>query len=421
MTKHSKALACDADHGGRTGFAGAAVLRRSLGWGACALLVGALAFAAAGCGGGSSGGGGTSTAKGLELPTSIGKGEGALNLIEWPYYSDPSFAKKFESETGCKIHRKDAGSSNQMVALMRAGGGGGGGQWDLVSASGDASLRLITGGDVQAVNVDLIPQWKNFIPIFKGPAHNTVNGVHYGVSLQWGPNVLLYRTDKIKTPIDNWGALYDPKHKGQITIPNNPIQIADAAFYLMHSKADLGIKDPYELNKKQFDATVALLKQQRPLVKLYWNYDTDGRAAFANGDVSLGAIWPVDTLALQAKNVPVKEVIPADGATGWADTWMLAKKAPHPNCAYKWMKYVSTPQVQAKQALVFGETPVNPKACPFMNKIQAGSCAKYHLNEPLDYYDTIKFWKTPTSQCNDGKNDCMDYNAWQKAWTEITG
>jgi putative spermidine/putrescine transport system substrate-binding protein len=395
--------------------------RRLLGGGATALLVAALAITAAGCGGGGGGNKAAGTTTSPNLPSSIGKGEGRLNLIEWPYYSDPSFAKKFTQQTGCVIHRKDAGSSNQMVALMRAGGGGGGGQWDLVSASGDASLRLIKGGDVKPVNVDLIPSWKNFIPIFKSPAHNTVDGVHYGVSLQWGPNVLLYNHQKIKPGPSEWGALYDPKHKGQITIPNNPIQIADAAFYLMHSKPDLGIKDPYELNKKQFDATIALLKRQRPLVKLYWNYDTDGRAAFANGDVSLGAIWPVDTLALQAKKVPVTEVIPKEGATGWADTWMLAKKAPHPNCAYLWMKYVTTPQVQAQQALVFGETPVNPKACPFMNKIQAGSCAKYHLNEPLDYYNTIKFWKTPIADCGNGKNDCMDYNAWQTAWTQITG
>jgi putative spermidine/putrescine transport system substrate-binding protein len=394
--------------------------RRLLGWGVSAFLVGALAVVAAGCG--SSGGEKASTTStGPSLPSSIGKGEGKLNLIEWPYYSDPSFAKKFTQQTGCVIHRKDAGSSNQMVALMRAGGGGGGGQWDLVSASGDASLRLIKGGDVKAVNVDLIPSWKNFIPIFKSPAHNTVDGVHYGISLQWGPNVLLYNTKKLSPGPTQWSALYDPKYKGQITIPNNPIQIADAAFYLMHSKPSLGIKDPYELTKPQFDATVNLLKQQRPLVKLYWNYDTDGRAAFAGGDVSLGAIWPVDTLALQAKKVPVKEVIPSDGATGWADTWMLAKKAPHPNCAYLWMKYVTTPQVQAQQALVFGETPVNPKACSFMNDIQAGSCAKYHLNEPLDYYNTIKFWKTPIADCGNGQNNCMDYNAWQKAWTEITG
>ena len=380
----------------------------------------ALAFAAASCGGSksSSATNGTTATSGQ---ASIGAGEGELNLIEWPYYSDPSFAKKFESQTGCMIHRKDAGSSNEMVALMRGGGGGGGGQWDLVSASGDASLRLIKGGDVQPVNVNLIPELEELHPDLQvaGAQHGRRRPLRRLAAV--GPERAALQHGQGEAGRDRWGALYDPKYKGQITIPNNPIQIADAAFYLMHSKPDLGIKDPYELNKEQFDATVNLLKQQRKLVKLYWNYDTDGRAAFANGDVSLGAIWPVDTLALQAKNVPVKEVIPADGATGWADTWMLAKKAPHPNCAYLWMKYVSTPQVQAQQALVFGETPVNPKACPFMNKIQAGSCAKYHLNEPISYYDTIKFWKTPIAHCNHGKNDCMDYNAWQKAWTEITG
>ena len=183
------------------------VHRRYLGRGACVLLVAALAVVAAGCGGGSK----KSTSTKAAGPSSIGKGEGALNLIEWPFYSDKSFAKKFEQQTGCTIHRKDAGSSNQMVTLMRGGGGGGGGQWDLVSASGDASLRLIRGGDVKPVNVNLIPEWKNFIPIFKGPAHNTVDGVHYGVSLQWGPNVLLYNTEKVKPAPKDWSIIYSPK------------------------------------------------------------------------------------------------------------------------------------------------------------------------------------------------------------------
>jgi putative spermidine/putrescine transport system substrate-binding protein len=98
---------------------------------------------------------------------------------------------------------------------------------------------------------------------------------------------------------------------------------------------------------------------------------------------------------------------------------MLAKKSPHPNCAYLWMKYVTTPAVQAKQALVFGETPVNPKACPFMNKLQKGSCAQYHLDQPLSYYTTIHFWKTPVADCGNGKKDCMDYSAWVKSWNEV--
>jgi putative spermidine/putrescine transport system substrate-binding protein len=355
------------------------------------------------------------------LPTKIGKGEGALNLIEWAAYSDPSFASKFVRQTGCKIHRKDANSSSEMVALMRTGGGGGGGQYDLVSASGDASLRLIVGGDVQPVNVNLIPSWKQFISIFKSPAHNTVKGVHYGVSLQWGPNTLLYNTKKVRPAPMTWGAIYSSKYKGKVTVPDNTIQIADAALYLMKTKPSLGIRDPYELTRSQLDATVKLLKRQKPLIKKYWSSATDEINLFKGGDAIIGASWPYQTLQLQAAKVPVKELIPREGATGWADTWMLAKKAPHPNCAYMWMKYVTTPQVEAKQALVFGETPVNPRACSYMNKIQAGSCAKYHLNQPLSYYKTIHFWKTPVPDCGNGQKNCMDYNAWQRAWTQVTG
>ncbi len=358
---------------------------------------------------------------GSSLPTAIGKGEGSLNLIEWTAYSDKSFADKFQQQTGCIIHRKDAGSSNEMVALMRSGGGGGGGQYDLVSASGDASLRLVYGGDVQPVNVNLIPSWKDFLPAFKSPAHNTVKGVHYGVSVQWGPNTLIYNTQKVKPAPTGWSAVYSGKYKGKLTVPNNPIQIADAALYLQQTKPSLGIKDPYELTKDQLNAAVSLLKQQKPLLKRYWNYATDEITSFKNGDVWMGAGWPYQTLILQGTKAPIKEIVPLP-TTGWADTWMLAKKAPHPNCAYLWMKYATTPAVEAKQALVFGETPVNPKACSYMNKLEAGSCAKYHLNEPAAYYGKIKFWKTPVAQCGwKSGNDCMDYNAWQRAWTQITG
>ena len=362
-----------------------------------------------------------SRSDGTSMLTKIGKGEGSLNLIEWPYYSDKSFATAFVKQTGCVIHRKDAGTSNEMVALMRQGGGGGGGQYDLVSASGDASLRLVYGGDIQPVNVKLIPSWNSFLPAFKSPAHNTVKGVHYGVSVQWGPNTLIYNTKKVTPAPTGWSAIYSPKYKGKLTVPNNPIQIADAALYLQQTKPSLGIKDPYELTKAQLDATVTLLKQQKPLLKRYWNYATDEITSFKNADVWMGAGWPYQTLQLQAAKAPVKEIVPLP-TTGWADTWMLAKKAPHPNCAYLWMKYVTTPAVEAKQALVFGETPVNPKACPYMNKLQKASCAQYHLNEPAAYYSKIKFWKTPVAQCGwKSGNDCMDYNAWQRAWTQVTG
>jgi putative spermidine/putrescine transport system substrate-binding protein len=392
--------------------------RRFLGWGAFALLVGALAFAAAGCGGGGDEGGSEgSKSEEPNLPQSIGKGEGKLSLVAWEGYTQPDWVKPFEKQTGCKVTSKYAGSSDEMVTLMRQGGG----QYDMVSASGDASIRLIRGGDVQPMNPELIPDFDNFIEALKSPEHNTIDGVHYGISLQWGANTLLYNTTKIRPAPTSWQALYDPKHKGQITIPDNPIQIADAALYLMESKPDLGIEDPYELNQEQFDAAVDLLKTQRPLLKKHWALASDEIDLFKNGDASIGAAWPYQTNTLQADKVPVKDLIPEEGATGWADTWMLSSKSKHPNCAYKWTSWVSTPKVQAQQAVYFGETPANTKACPEMDLLSPGSCKQYHADAPASYFDSIKFWKTPLADCGNGETNCMDYNAWQQAWTEIKG
>ena len=391
--------------------------KRYLAWAALGLLTGALALAAAGCGGGGSS---SKSSEGTTTvgPTSIGKGEGALNLIEWPYYSDPKFANTFEKNTGCKIHRKDAGSSNQMVSLMRTGGGGGGGQWDLVSASGDASLRLIRGGDVKPVNIKLIPSWNDFIPIFKSPAHNTVDGKHYGVSLQWGPNVLLYNTTKIKPGPTNWGALYDPKYKGQITIPNNPIQIADAALYLSKTKPALGIKDPYELNSAQLHAAVLLLKGQRPLIKAYWAFATDEAKIFQTGGATLGAAWPLAVAQLTRSGMKVSQTIPKEGATGWSDVWMLAKHPKNLPCAQAWLKYASGAKVQAEVAKFNTYTPANLQSCKALG---ATLCKQLHADGDTAYLNRIKFWKTPLSDCGNGKNECAPYSEWVQAWTSIKG
>ncbi|WP_264797958.1 ABC transporter substrate-binding protein [Acidocella aminolytica] len=348
----------------------------------------------------------------------IGKGEGVLNVIAWEGYAQDDWVKPFEAATGCMVHAKYAGSSDEMVALMRSGGGN---QYDVVSASGDATLRLIYGHDVQPINIALIPAWKNFIPQLKSPAFNTVKGVHYGVSYEWGPNTLLYNTKVFPTAPSSWSVIYNPKYKGKITVPDNPIQIADAALYLSKKDPALGITDPYELNQTQMNAVVKLLKAQSRLIKKYWALASDEIQLFTSGDAVVGAAWPYQTNTLQAAKVPVAETIPQEGATGWADTWMIAAKAPHPNCAYEWINWVTTPKVQAEQAIYFGETPANTLACKEMDAQQPGSCAQYHANAPASYFDQIKFWKTPRKDCGNGKYNCLDYSAWQREWQIIKG
>ena len=373
-----------------------------------ALLVIALALPVAG----------VSESSGSALPAQVGPGEGELKMVAWEGYLDKSWVKPFEQQSGCKVKAKYATSSDEMVTLMRSGGGG---QYDMVSASGDASLRLILGGDIALTNIKLVKPWNDFHAAFKSPPTNTVGGKHYGVSLQFGPNILLYNTKKEKRPT-SWSAIYDPANKGQISIPDNAIQIADAAWYLAKIKPSLRIKDPYELDKKQFDAAIALLKEQRPLLAKHWVYASDQIDLFKNGKSTIGASWPYQLSTLKAAKFPVAAVTPKEGVTGWLDTWMLSSKAKHPNCAYLWWNYISTPKVQAQQAVFYGETPVNKKACREMNKLSKGSCALYSANAPAAYYRSIKFWKTPVPDCGDSRGAvCMPYSKWVQAWTQVKG
>jgi len=371
------------------------------------------------------------------LPTSIGPGEGQLNIIIWAGYAEDGSNQKaydwvhpFEQATGCKVNAKVGNTSDEMVTLMRQGGGT---VYDGVSASGDASNRLIANGDVAPINVNLIPDYPNIAPFLQSPPHNTVNGVHYGISHGWGGNTLMYRTDIVKPAPTSWSVVFDPTqaapYKGRITDYDSPIYIADAALYLKAHQPGLAITDPYELTQPQFDAAVQLLKDQHPWVGKYWSAYTDEITNFTNGTTVVGTTWPyqVNTLKGATPPVPVEAIVPSEGMTGWADTWMMSSHAQHPNCMYKWMAWMVTPMVQAEVAESFGEAPANPQACTLLDTGTLGPyglknfCTLYHVNDQ-SFYSAISFWKTPLADCGDSRGiSCIDYSIWTQKWTEIKG
>ena len=157
------------------------------------------------------------------------------------------------------------------------------GQYDGVSASGDATLRLIAGGDVAPVNVDLIPNYANVFEDLKDQPYNTVDGVPYGIPHGRGANLLMWNTDDVKPAPDDAGTSSStrdsPVRRARSPSYDNPIYIADAALYLKTTQPDLGITNPYELDEEQFDAAVDLLKQQQTNVGEYWSRRTRSRSS----------------------------------------------------------------------------------------------------------------------------------------------
>jgi putative spermidine/putrescine transport system substrate-binding protein len=370
--------------------------------------------------------------------TELGNPEGDLNLIAWAGYvedgsTDPKvdWVTDFEKQTGCDVHTKVAGTSSEMVDLMRTG------QYDGVSASGNASLRLVAGGDVDPVNVDLVPNYATVFDDLKDQPYNTIDGTHYGIPHGRGANLLMWNSDDVTPSPKSWGVILDPneasKYAGKISVYDDSIYIADAALYLKAHQEDLGIENPYELDDDQFNAAVDLLKEQRPNVGEYWSNFLSQIQSFANGDVVVGTTWQYQYFTLLGENKPVaaspesQDFLPEEDATGWSDTWMISSEAAHPNCMYLWMDHIISPEANAKVAAWFGEAPAQSESCPLFKDLDPayfGSpthCEDYHAADP-DFWSQVYYWITPVSDCGDDRGDvCKTQQDWDQAWTEIRG
>ena len=365
----------------------------------------------------------TSGVPNVPMATEVGDGEGELNIVVWAGYAedgstDPAvdWVTPFEDATGCQVNVKIGNTSDEMVTLMKSG------QYDGVSASGDATLRLIYGGDVAPVNTDLVPNYATIADFLKKREWNSVGDQMYGVPHGWGANILMYNTAEVTPAPTSWSTVFEANspYAGKITAYDSPIYIADAALYLKTAKPELGITDPYSLDETQFNAAVDLLKQQKAMIGSYWAAYTDEVASFGQASNVIGTAWQINANLINAEGkVAVDGVIPTEGATGWSDTWMIAANAAHPNCMYKWMDHIVSPEVNAQVAEWFGEAPSQTKACDFT--ADKTFCDTYHALD-ADYASQISYWTTPLAECLDGRGAiCKDYSAWTQAWTEIKG
>lgn len=356
----------------------------------------------------------------------IGAGEGEVSIVAWAGYiergeTDPAYdwVTAFESETGCKVTVKVAATSDEMVSLMNEGG------FDLVTASGDASLRLIYGGKVQEINTALIAGYSTIDERLQNAPWHTVDGKHYGVPYQWGSNVLMYNTEAFggEAPT-SWNVVFEEmtladgqSNKGRVQAFDGPIYIADAALYLKAHQPELGIDDPYALTQEQFDAAVALLQQQRELVGRYWHDAFVQIDDFTNEGVVASGSWPFQVNLLVANGEPIASAIPEEGATGWADTTMLHVDSAHPNCAYLWLNHSLNPKLQGDLAAWFGSVPVVPAACDGNELLGAEGCQ----TNGIDNFDKISFWKTPTADCFGAGGQCVPYADWVTSYLAIMG
>jgi len=345
----------------------------------------------------------------------LGEFENELNIVAWSGFVEPAWTDAFTAETGCTVNRKVAATSDEMVQLMRTG------EYDLVSASGDASLRLIVDGNVQPLNTELIPNFgDDIVPGMKGQLYDTLNGKVYGIPIGRGANILQYNSEVVTETPTSWSVVWekDSPYAGKIGAYDSPIYIADAAIYLMATQPELGIENPYALDETQLQAAVDLLKQQNSMVSEYWNPATN-ISSFTGGNTVVGTSWEV--LRKATGDDRFQSTLPEEGSTGWSDAWMLATDSAHPNCAYAWMDYTSSPEVNGQIATNFGMAPANAAFCESSDEARE-HCDYYNATNE-EYFEKVWFWTTPIDQCLDGRTEvtCTNYQDWTAAWATVKG
>jgi putative spermidine/putrescine transport system substrate-binding protein len=367
-----------------------------------------------------------------EVFDDVGDSEGELSLLAFAGYvedgtSDPEFdwVIPFQEATGCAVRVRYVDSGEEIVRLLAREDS----EYDGATVPGDAAGELIAMRLVAAVEPELFPAWEQILPSLRDERarHYIVDGDVYGVPALYGPNLLMFDTEIVDTRPTSWDVVFEPDtpYPDRIAMLDSPMAIADAATYLAASRPELGIEDPYALTREQLDAATALLDEQEPRVGLYWSLIADSVDAFREGEVVVGTAWPIALSVLGLDGLPVGAVDPVEGLTGWADTWMIAVDAPHPNCMLQWMRWTLRPEVQAQTALWYGGAPSNAQACArirdelgefadLADTLRFGRCGDE------EFLDSLALWRMPTVDCGDARGRvCTGLPAWRLHWRSV--
>jgi putative spermidine/putrescine transport system substrate-binding protein/spermidine/putrescine transport system substrate-binding protein len=333
------------------------------------------------------------TAVGLPMPVAHAAGC-TLTAIVWEGYTDPSFTKTFEAETGCTVKATYAGSSDEMFAKFRAGGGR---TYDLISASGDITERLYKAGLVRPIDTSKLQNYSAVFESFQGGKWNTFDGKPYGVTFAWGPNVLVYNTKAVKTAPASWDILYDPAYAGKIALPDNPMTIADVALWL-------GKSDPYNLTEADLAEVKDKLLELRPSIRKFWTTAGELANLFQSGEVVLAHAWPLTYTQLHDAGFPIGSVSPKGKLTGWTDSWMISKKSPNPDAAYAWIDFILSGEGQKGIMDVTGYSGATTLGVAAVGPERAHQL----FMDDLSLHSQINMWQS-----------VKNYDRWVQLWNEI--
>ncbi len=325
---------------------------------------------------------------------------GSVEFFTYAVYSDPKLTKAFTHQTGISVKPDNFGELSEMLSKMRATRGKG---FDTISVASNLVGQLASEGLIQPIDTSRLKNWKNVYANFKNADFVHYKGKLYGVPTVWGPEGLMYRTDKIPEGVNSWDILWDPKYSKQMSVIDYDYEMVLIAALKLGMKKQLA-KNPISFSKADLAQIKSALQEQIKLDSKLWSDAAVAESLLASGEsvVTVGRVLFLTDL--RKKGIPVKLINPKEGTQGWVTSTVLSAGSTNVDRAYKFLDYVISPSYGVPLGTNFGY-PLTSKVT--MNKIPAAQRRDMFLQDP-NLVEKMVFWKPADKPAE-----------WTKIWNEV--
>lgn len=256
-----------------------------------------------------------------------------LYYFTWSDYVGPNLIQEFEAQTGAKVVVDTFGSNEELLAKLQSGATG----YDVAVPSDFMVSIMMKLGLLAELNLSSIPNADLLLDRLQHLPFDP--GHRYSIPYLWGTVGIGYDSSVISTPPDSWDVLWDPRHKGRISMLNDQREVFGLA--LRSLGASINSRNPAVIDRAK-----QKLLQQKALVKAYTseNYDQ----LLAAGEVVLAHGWGGAVARAAVQRPSIKYVIPKEGGTIWSDCLVVLQSSRNKDLAMRFVNYLLDRQVAAQ-------------------------------------------------------------------------
>ncbi|WYL98543.1 MAG: spermidine/putrescine ABC transporter substrate-binding protein [Gloeotrichia echinulata CP02] len=259
-----------------------------------------------------------------------------LYIYTWTQYTDPQLLTNFSVQTGMKVLADVYDSNDVMLAKLQAAGGG---NYSIIYPSDYMVQKMVDKGLLTEINHQRLIGLENLFPRFQNSSYDVNN--RYSIPFNWGTTGLLYNSEVIKNPPEDWEYLWQntPLLNKRMTMLNDVREVMGAALrmlgYSYNSQDENQIKQAYEK-----------LQELKPTIAAF---DTDAwQNQILAGDLVLAMCYSADAVRVSKENPQLKYVIPRSGSSLWTDTIVIPKTVANLDGAYAWINFILQPEIAAQ-------------------------------------------------------------------------